>query len=55
MSSEDELKSIAMLLRYRNEIDARIAEIVGRPVVAGHLSDWIAAAILDIELEPAAN
>jgi hypothetical protein len=52
---EDALKSIAMLLRHRNEIDARIADIVGRPVVHGHLSDWIAAQIFDIELEPAAN
>lgn len=52
---EDGLKSIAMLLRHRNEIDARIADIVGRPVVHGHLSDWIAAQIFDIELEPAAN
>ncbi|MCC3765362.1 hypothetical protein K3N28_20070 [Glycomyces sp. TRM65418] len=49
------LKSIAMLLRQRNEIDARIADIVGRPVAHGHLSDWIAAQIFDIELEPAAN
>lgn len=49
------LKSIAMLLWQRNEIDARIAEIVGRPMVHGHLSDWIAAQIFDIELEPAAN
>lgn len=49
------LKSIAMLLRQRNDIDARIADIVGRPVVHGHLSDWIAAQIFDIELEPAAN
>jgi hypothetical protein len=49
------LKSIAMLLQARNEIDARIADIVGRPVVHGHLSDWIAAQIFDIELEPAAN
>jgi hypothetical protein len=49
------LKSIAMLLRHRNEIDARIADIVGRPVVHGHLSDWIAAQVFDIALEPAAN
>ncbi|SDE07460.1 hypothetical protein [Glycomyces harbinensis] len=51
----DELMSIAILLRHRNDIDARIADIVGRPVASGHLSDWIAAAIFDIELEPGAN
>jgi len=55
MSGLDELKSIALLLRYRNDIDARIADIVGRPVAAGHLSDWIAATILDIELAPSAD
>jgi hypothetical protein len=49
------LKSIAMLLQARNDIDARITDIVGRPVVHGHLSDWIAAQIFDIELEPVAN
>lgn len=49
------LKSIAMLIRERNRIDARITDIVGRPVVSGHLSDWIAAQIFDIELDPAAN
>jgi hypothetical protein len=49
------LKSIAMLLQSRNDIDARIADIVGRPMAHGHLSDWIAAQIFDIELEPAAN
>jgi hypothetical protein len=53
--SSAELMSIAMLLRERNRIDARIADIVGRPVVSGHLSDWIAAQIFDIELEPSAN
>ncbi|MDA1358901.1 hypothetical protein O1R50_04665 [Glycomyces luteolus] len=52
---EDGLKSIAMLLQARNEIEARIADIVGRPLVHGHLSDWIAAEIFDIELEPSAS
>ncbi|THV41871.1 hypothetical protein [Glycomyces buryatensis] len=50
-----ELVAIAMLLRQRNDIDARITDIVGRPLVHGHLSDWIAAQIFDIELEPGAN
>jgi hypothetical protein len=47
------LKSIAMLLQARNDIEARITDIVGRPLAHGHLSDWIAAQIFDIELEPA--
>jgi hypothetical protein len=52
---EGGLKSIAMLLQARNDIEARIADIVGRPLAHGHLSDWIAAQIFDIELEPAAG
>ncbi|THV27308.1 hypothetical protein [Glycomyces paridis] len=46
------LTSIAMLIHERNRIDARITDIVGRPVVSGHLSDWIAAQVFDIELDP---
>ncbi|MFB9661778.1 hypothetical protein ACFQS3_03555 [Glycomyces mayteni] len=53
--SSAEIKAIAMLLRARNAIDERIADVVGRPVVHGHLSDWIAAQVFDIALEPAAN
>lgn len=53
--SSAELKAIAMLLRARNAIDERIADVVGRPVAHGHLSDWIAAQIFDIELEPNAG
>ena len=52
---EDGLKSVAMLLQARNEIEARITDIVGRPLVHGHLSDWIGAQIFDIELAPAAH
>ncbi|MEU6861456.1 hypothetical protein AB0B28_21585 [Glycomyces sp. NPDC046736] len=47
------LKSIAMLLRERDRIDARITDIVGRPVAHGHLSDWIGAQIFDVELTDA--
>lgn len=50
---EDGLKSVAMLLQARADIEARLADIVGRPLAHGHLSDWIAAQIFDIELEPA--
>lgn len=49
---EGPLKSIALLLQARNDIEARIADIVGRPLAHGHLSDWIAAQVFDIELDP---
>ncbi|NUQ87972.1 MAG: hypothetical protein HOQ43_05865 [Glycomyces artemisiae] len=53
--SSAEIKAIAMLLRARNAIDERIADVVGRPAAHGHLSDWIAAQVFDIALEPTAD
>jgi hypothetical protein len=48
------LEQIAHLLSARNEIDASIAAMTGRPMTAGHLGEWIAAQIFDIELEESA-
>ena len=50
----DQLGRVAELVRARNEIDAQIARITGRPVVAGHLGEWIASQLFDIELERSA-
>jgi hypothetical protein len=52
---EPELTTIAGLLRQRNEVDAGIARIIGRPMTSGHLGEWIAAQVFDIELEDAAT
>ncbi|WP_344141255.1 hypothetical protein [Polymorphospora rubra] len=52
---EDALRAVAALLGERNAIDAKIAGHIGRPMTAGHLGEWIAAQIFDIDLEPAAN
>lgn len=52
--SEKDVRKIASLLRERNAIDEKIAAVIGRPVVAGHLGRWIAAQIFDIELETSA-
>ena len=53
MDDEDsrEVKQIAGLVRRRNEIDAAIAAITHRPPVAGHLGEWIASRVFEIELE----
>lgn len=48
------MSRIAELLRQRNSIDSEIAHIIGRPMTAGHLGEWIAAQIFDIELETSA-
>jgi hypothetical protein len=53
--AESTLAQVATLLRQRNAIDAELAGITGRPVTAGHLGEWIAARIFDIELEASAT
>ncbi|GAB7043958.1 MULTISPECIES: hypothetical protein [Catenuloplanes] len=52
---DEQLELIAELVRERNAIDARIAGMIGRPMVSGHLGDWIAARIFDITLERSAT
>jgi hypothetical protein len=49
------VQTIAMLLRERNTIDAKIATIIGRPMTSGHLGEWIAARIFGIALESSAT
>ena len=50
------IQRVADLLRERNAIDARIAQIIGRPVTSGYLGEWVASQIFDIELDaPAAG
>lgn len=39
----------------RNAIDREIAAIIQRPMTAGHLGEWIASRIFDIELEGSAT
>ena len=53
--TNDELAQIARLLSERNAIDDTIAAIIDRPMTAGHLGEWIAAQVFDIELERSAS
>lgn len=48
---DEALHTVAGLLRDRNAIDAKIAAVIGRPMATGHLGEWLAARIFDIELE----
>ncbi len=50
----DDVRRVAALLSERNAIDAEIAAITGRPVVTGHLGEWIASEVFDITLEESA-
>ncbi len=54
-TSTTPLRQMAGLLRARNAIDDVIAAITERPVTTGHLGDWIAAQIFDLELELSAT
>lgn len=51
----DDLARIAELLHQRNTIDEKITRIIERPVATGHLGEWIAAQVFDIELETSAS
>lgn len=53
--TNDQLSETARLLHERNRIDARIAEIIGRPMTSGHLGEWIASEVFGIELEHSAS
>jgi hypothetical protein len=48
------LEALAKLIRTKNEVDAQIAAIVGRPAQIQPVGEYVAAAVFDIELEPAA-
>lgn len=53
--TEDELTRIAGLITERNAIDELIATVINRPMTSGHLGEWIAAQIFDIQLERSAS
>jgi hypothetical protein len=48
------LARTAALLCERNAIDAELARLMQRPMTSGHLGEWIAAQVFDIELEASA-
>lgn len=52
--NDEPMRRIAQLLRERNAIDKAIAAITHRPMTSGHLGEWIAAQIFDIQLERSA-
>src|SRR5947209_4373340 len=53
--SSDALQQVAGLLAQRNSIDAKIAELISRPMTAGHLGEWIARHVFNIQLEDSAT
>ncbi|MXZ70787.1 MAG: hypothetical protein F4Z04_04670 [Acidobacteria bacterium] len=49
------LQQLACLLASRNIIDERIAELIGRPALRGHVGEWIAQQIFAVKLEESAT
>ena len=52
---ESELARVARLVRERNRNEIEITRVLGRPALIGHLGEYIAARIFDIELATLAN
>jgi len=50
----DDVYQLAELIRERNEVSARITRLIGRPALAGHVGEWIASRVFDIELQESA-
>lgn len=55
MESRDRIDELAELLRERTAIDARIAELIGRPALPGHIGEFIAATVFEITLNASAS
>jgi hypothetical protein len=52
---EEALFELADLIRKRNAIDADIAKIIGRPAEKGHIGEYLASYLFDIEMGISAN
>ena len=55
MDGNGDLRRLAELLDLRNANEREIAELIGRPGQPGHVGEFIAVRIFDIDLEPSAN
>jgi hypothetical protein len=50
--ARESVTAVARLVRERDVIDGEITRIINRPAVAGHLGEWLASELFDIDLEP---
>ncbi len=55
MANRDSLVKVAGLLQRRNEVDAELASVIRRPPTTGHLGEWVASEVFDIQLNPSAS
>ena len=49
-----DLRALAELIRERNENEVAISGIIGRPALLGHIGEYVASRIFDIELHESA-
>lgn len=52
---DDVLTELAGLLAVRNDLDRAIGELIGRPMTAGHLGEFIASRVFGIALQASAS
>lgn len=50
-----DLDALAGLIRVRNTVEAELARIIGRPAHSGHIAEFVASVIFDIELHKNAS
>ncbi len=51
----DDLKVLANYIKERNQNEVFITELIDRPAAIGHIGEFIASRIFQIDLEPLAN
>lgn len=55
MTARNELSGLASLIKARNTVENSIAGLIGRPAHPGHLGEFVASRIFDIELHESAS
>jgi hypothetical protein len=50
----DDLERLAGLIQIKNEADAAIADLIGRPAAPGNIGEFVAASVFAIRLMPSA-
>ena len=55
MSHSEKLGHLAALIHQRNDLDAIIAQVIGRPAASGNISEFVAATIFGIKLHASAT
>ena len=53
--ANEQLDTLAALLREHNKVGEQIAKLIGRPALTGHLGEFIASKIFDVKLETSAT